>query len=514
MPLPTAYGHILDTIQFNQITGIDPQARIPRNKFLAYSGYDDPSTVLETPSTDLSVVKLRSLFISDAAQAILADVEANDGLLNKISTFLRKVQSGACARFLIDHNPNNINHLRYFVAGSADVHGYSDDFTPYIFEASLANKLKLTDAPSFRKAVEHLRSNYYRLAYLLEPLPIDTYSKIGKKKDDNYHQFWTLLITASNLSKTFSLGLVERSGHALGAKAREYFLSDSNTLSEIQTLNTEFANVKMTNGVAALIELLSGLINSLRELGKQTSNIELYTKLLTLLSENGGYLQTLCVAFRVTNSPPNEDDTLNKFLAYITNDKDAMAIRGSASSNNERTSKIAANSLDVKKLNKKEKRNINRKSYEAAMNALGTTTKSPSAPMGCINYVARLKIYWNDATVGMHSDLNKIWNANTKDGVVDYPAFLAQLKREHEQGKNASPPPPLSGLPPPPPQRNPNVSHVNTIEAQIFGTNIHRCETDDSAKTESSFQVNNVEADEVAAQIFSAASTDAEISAM
>jgi hypothetical protein len=519
MPLPLAYARILDTIQFNQIQGIDPQARVAMIALLEHAGFDDPSNVYETPSAELSVVKLRSLFSSDAEKILLAAVEANDGQLNKVSTFLRKVSSGACARFLVDHDFNNVDHLRHFAAGSAAVHSFSDDFIPYTFDASLANKLKLTDAPSFRKAVAYLRSNFFQLAYLLDPLPLDTYSKIGKKKDDNIHQFWTLLITASNLSKTFSLGLVERSGHALGAKAREYFLSDADTLIEIQTLNTEFANVKMTSGVAAVIEHLCGLVNSLSELGKRTSNIELYTKLLSLLSDNGGYLQTLCVAFRVTNSPPNEDDTLKEFLTYITNDKDAMVIRVSGSSKNEGNTKIegntkvVANSLEAKKLKKKEKKVINRKGFAAAMNALGTLPSSgwssPSAPPKCcINYVARLKIHWNDDTIGMHSDLNKIWNANTNEGVIDYPGFLAQLKREHEQGKNTSPPPP------PAPRRNPNVSFANSLQAETFEADIRRCETDDSVKTESSVQVNNVEADEFAAQVFSDDSVDDEISAM
>lgn len=467
------------------------------------------------PSSELSVVKLRSLFSSEAARALLNAVEVNEGQLNKISKFLRMVQSGACARFFTDHDSTNIVHLRHFARGSAEVHSFSDEFTPYIFDAELGNKLKLTNAASFRKAVAYIRSNLSLLSYLLDPLPLDTYSKLGKKKDDNIHQFWTLLITASNLDKTFSLGLVERSGHALGIKAREYFLSDSDTLIEIQSLNADFANLKMTNGVAAAIEEISGLTNSLRELGKETTNIEFYTKLLTLLSNNKGYLQTLCLAFKVNHSPPTEENTLKDFLAFVTNDKDAMAIRG-GSANQNGAAKVGANALEVKNpkmLKKKERHALNRKNATAAMNSLflGFPASSPSLPSkACIKYVAGEKIRWNDDTVGMHSDLNKIWNANTTDGIIDYHAFMIQLRREHEQGKKATSPPATSP-PLPAPRRNHNVSHCDSLVAYEYA-DIHRCEKDDSVKSGSA-QTSNTEPDEYAAQILIADSVDSETSA-
>ena len=505
MPLSTAYNHILNTILFNQIAGIDIQARAATNALLAYSGLDDTSNVYDTSASDLSVIKLRSLFSSDTARALLADVEATDGQLNKISIFLRKVQSGACARFLVDHDSNNIEHLRHFVKGSSDVHSFSDEFTPYIFDNTLASTLKLTDAASFRNAIIYVRSNLPQLAYLLNPLPVDTYSKIGKKKDDNIHQFWTLLITASNLNKTFSLGIVNRSGHALGFEAREYFLSDTDIQNEILTLNTEFANVKMTNGVAAVIERISGIISSLSELGKPTTNIEFYTKLWTLLSDNGGYLQNICVTFKILHSPPNEDETLNNFRTLITNDKKAMAIGVSENSKNEGVAKVDANTVEAKKLNKKALKAANKKAYRVAMNAISvteTSASSSSAPSkACINYVAKLKTFWNDETVGMHSDLNKIWNANTTNGTVDYPGFLAQLQKEHNQGKNASPSPPTA------PRKNQNLEFTDSLQ-----TSVRRCETDDSIKAESSVRVNNP--DEFAAQEFSADSDDTKTSAL
>ena len=473
MPLPNPYNHILDMYVFNQQYGIDGEARTAMHALLAYAGLDDVSTVFDTPASDLSVVKLRSLFTTVSGQALLAAVEANDGQLNRISAFLRKVQSGTCARFIVDHNPSNDNHLKLLTGGSADVHAYSDEWTSYVFNAALADKLKLSNTASFRNAVTYIRQNLPDIAYLLNPLPQDNFTTIGKKKDDNLRQFWTLLITSSNLENTFSLGLVNRTGLALSIQARNYFLSESDTLIEIQTLNARFANLKMTKGVKHLNEELKKITDELKELGKITTNIEFYTKLLTLLSDNRGHLQTMCVAFKVANLVPT-DETLNKFLTFITNDHHAMAI--GVNDKNDGAAKVDANSLhneDKKKLKKKEKRAINQKGYEAAMNSLKTSATDQDVPRSCINIVERVRIKWNDENIGMHSDLNKVWNANTsRDGKIDYDGFIAQIQREHAQGKTSLPPP--SPSPSHPTRRNPNVAQANALEADAYAVDIFR----------------------------------------
>jgi hypothetical protein len=530
MPLSQGMTHILLTFVFNNINGVDGVARDNINKLLANVGLDDASDVYEIPTGELAVVKLRQLFTTDAAKLLLKAVEDNEGQLAKISKFLRRLQSGSCSRFLIDHDPNNIEHLRHFTEGSAAVHSFSDQFTPYTFDAKLTDKLKLTNAASYRLAVTHIRANLPQIAYLLDPLPQDTHSKIGKMKDDNLHQFWTLLITASNLDKTFKLGSVDISGHALCIKAKEYFLNDADSIIEIQHLTTEFLNLKFTTGVADIIEEMSGLVTSLQELGKDTTNIEFYTKLSTLLSNNLGYLQTFCLTFRATHHIPNEHNTLNEFLSLLTNDQAAMAIRKGSTNqnrtannnnnknnnnnnNNNNNSTVDANSVDVKearKITKKARKADDKKKLEAALNSLSLqyNISVPTPPsQACIRVVEKIRITWSDTTIGLRSDLNKLWNAHLdQKGDINYPSFCAQLLKEHK----APPPPPTS-------QRNPNVHQANALETDLAlyvppTANIRRCEEDDTVRSDGRAQTSNIEVDEAAAQIFSPDRVDAEIS--
>lgn len=521
MPLPAPLNQILGFNMFGQTAGIDPLAWVALNAVLAYTGYDDPSIVRDTSPTDLTPPKLRSMLTGTAdGTALLATLEQNEGQLTRLCAFLRKLQSGDCDRFLINHQPNDIDHLGLLTNGAGPIHSFIKTWTPPAdITTTAASKLILSDTASFRRLLTFIKSFMHDVSYLINALPQDNFSKIGYDKDDYLLRFLTIILTESKLDKTFKLAQGRKTGHALLAKISLHFLSNSDTLSEIQNLQSLFNQVSFTS-VQNVIEEVQGHRNALEDLGQNTSDIDVYIKLKKIFDDAGPLLSNSCTAFRANNLIPN-DGTLDLFVAFITSDPKAMAVRCNGSANNNRNPNVGANSLETDKVirrkKKKDRHTANKKGFDAAMNALNVNSDPSNLPIRCIHYMKSLRIHWDDENIGKHSELNKIWNEHTnKDGVIDYGGFLARLKRDHADpnsnfSSRSSPQPP----PPPAPRRNPNVSHANSLETvEIFEADIRRCETDDSIKTESSVQVNNVEADEFAAQVFSADSVDAEISAL
>jgi hypothetical protein len=475
---------------FNRIDHIDPLARVASNAVLAYIGYDDASIVRDTSPSDLTPPKVRvGLAATAEGKVLLATLEENDGQLTRLCAFLRKLQSGDCDRFLIDHDSNNIESLELLASGSAATHSYLSDWTaPAAITAAAASKLNLSDAASFRRLITHIKSNYPELSYLLLPLPQDNYTKVGNIKDDYLAKFMTIILTSSNLSKTFKLGQGDRlTGHAIFAKTKLHFLSNSDTLTEIQNLQSQFSQIKMTSGVKNVIEEAQGYVNALEDLGELTSNINLYVKIKSILEEGGNYLSNMCVSFRAVNLVPN-DGTLDLFLVFITNDPKAMTIN-TGSNNKQDVNLMDAKPTMDKKAKKKERKANNAKNHAIAMNALSAgkpTLKNGGdyslvgLPKHMVNYIQKLRVKWNDESYALHSNINKIYNDNLdKDGKggVNYEGFIAQLIKDHDANKGKHSPP----SPPPPPRRNPNVTQANNLEADDFAAQLFRLETDDDS---------------------------------
>jgi hypothetical protein len=380
---------------------------------------------------------------------------------------------------LIDHESTDLGGLLLLYDGSTKIHNFLSEYTPpAAITTAAANKLILTDAASFRRLTTFIKSSMHESAYLINPLPQDNFTKVGNLKDTHLRTFLVIVLTTSKLDKTFKISQVNYTGHALYAKLKLHYLSNTDTLTEIQNLQTQFSQLKMTSGIQDLIEEAQGFVNALEELGQPTTNINFYIKLKSIIEEGGLHLSTLCISFRAFNQVPN-DGTLELFISFITNDPRAMLVGIKSNNKTDKTDKADVNAIDVereRKSKRKERKAEKYKAYEAAMNALSLTKPGelhPVLPLPkiVINYIKKLREEWNDETYGIHSNMNKLYNAHLikgGNGAIDYPGFLEQLVREHRAATT---------IPPHPPKKNQNVSNANALEADDFAAQVFKLKT-------------------------------------
>jgi hypothetical protein len=483
MPLPASHLRVLLHTIFGQHQGVDQVARDVIIRFLEYAGLDDTSLVYASASTDLTMPKLRQLYTTVEGLALLAEVEATGGQLAKLSTFLRSLNSGKVDRFMVDHDSSNTSHLELLIGGTKSNHAFQDDWTQYTVETSTAAEHTLTDSKSFRNLSTDIRTHLPDIAYLLGDLPQDNFSKIGKEKDNSLLKLLTIVLNKSSYTNTFKLGVTSRTGLSLYHVIKAHFLNDADTIVEIQDLQSQLSSLKMTktSTVAGLIEESQGIVNSLKDLGKVITNLELYTKLRTELACEGTYLAMICVSFK-TFHPVPDDTTLDAFLSFITKDKEAMAIgQPNKKLKDERTN---VNNLDYKHTQRNKTKATKARNKLAATVAMSKLTVSGVALdpyAGCtptmINFVTGIgRVKWSDETYGRYSNVKKVFDTHTDaKGDIDYNSFIQQMDREHASGK---PKTPITQPPPPPrgnskpPARNGNVSLANALEAIVNASKV------------------------------------------
>jgi hypothetical protein len=483
MPLLATQARVFAFMLHGQVNA-DPIANVNSLAALAHTGYDDPSIVKETPSSEFTPHKIRALMAGTVAGTALLAALEGDGHLTKLCVFLRRLQLGDVQRYLTNHSSTNIAQLEYFVHGpEVDPHDCMSTWTaPASIPTAVAAKLTLRDTSDMRKLIVWINTNLGDVAYLTGALPQDTFSKIGHDKNEYFRTFMVTILTASKLDKTFKLGQSRQSGHALFAQVKAHFLTNADNLSEIQRLYSEFASLQMNGGIQDLIEEVHRIVECLENLGEETSYINLYIKLKNILENAGNvHIATSCTAFRAMHSIPNED-TWTQFLAFFTNDVKAMAIRINVKQENGKEI-MKVGTKDNVHIRKVKRLALNEKNLVVAMNKLTHNGKIPDSVGGpkivgvsdvMVKFVERARAYWNEQTMGIHSELNKIYNANLlKDGsgAVNYGAFLEQLVREHQQGKASSTPAP---------RKNHDPVNASSLQADIFAADIFRLETLDS----------------------------------
>jgi hypothetical protein len=451
MPLPNYLHLMIKMTVFSQTIGIDAVAYKQVTDFMEYTGLDSAPVVMEMPPNELTSTKLKALIPADHALASISP-----GQLAKIAIFLRKWQDGTYDRFMIDHDPEKAEHLELLVNGS-DVHSYLSEWTPLTFEEATILKLVIKDSNTFRLFQAYVKTRCSDIAYLLGDSPVDNYTKIGKKKDDNLLLLLTSVLSQSQLSFTFSLGTDAReTGVSLFRRVKTYFLNAQDQQAEIQLHQAALATISFANhlSVQSLIESAQQTVASLKELGKDVEPVELYTSIRTaLLKANDDHIKQCCVAFRAMNPVPN-NLTLSQFLAYLTTDFEVMAFRNQNAKGinyvggGEDTKKGVVLS-DKQKTEKRLRRNVlkqNKKSLNAAMHSVNINDHfSHSAdnwegmPHAAIRFVKETRKEWNDDTYTFHQDINKTFNSfvDTK-GRIDYRGFKAQMIRDYQQSKSAT----------------------------------------------------------------------------
>ncbi len=458
MPLPSKHEHILIHFVFGHINGIDPLARAGCLDLLAYLGYDNTSIVYDMLTTQIDPVKLRAACTTPAGIALLAIVDNIPGQLATICNFLLKLQNGTIDRFLVNHSSTEVLHLQMLTTGSHQVHGWVQTWTAYTIDESIVTKLKLTDASSFRAFITYVRTSLPAIAYLLGELPVDNCSLIGKQKDEFLYLLLSKLLTASNLGNTFKLStVVGQTGYDLFGTAKTHFLTTVDVMSEIQQLETKLINTKITTQptIPAFIEEIQGIIIQLRELGKVVTDLEIYTRLRTEISNANSRIGSFCISFKQVHRNP-DDSTLQTFITDITTDPDAMAYNNPNFKGARGAEANQVKTNDLKENEKRDKRflkNENKKEQKAALkhlatkihslktqnNSNSTTTneKFKGLPDTVINFIKKVRKEWDDETYGTHSDITKVFNEHVdSNGKHNYKAFMVQLNNEHLEAKS------------------------------------------------------------------------------
>jgi hypothetical protein len=452
MPIPNNLMSVFLITVFGTTQGVDAVARDQALALLEYTGFDNTMVVRDYPQSEFAVTKVRALIPPDHALAAITP-----GQLAKITTFLRKWNDGTYSRFHSDHNHQDQAHLQLLVNGSA-VHDHQSDWTAYTFDTTTTKKLKIEDASTFRLFITHIKTQHSALAYLLEAGPVDNFTKVGKKKCDNLRLLLTDVLTQSDLSHTFQLGTnPTETGLALFRKVKAYFLNSQDVQVEILQHQTKLTNLSMGNysSFQSFLEAAQQTVTSLKDLGKNVDNLELYTILRSaLVKVDNVHIKQSCVSFRAINPVPN-DSTLTAFLLFLTTDPEIMQYRNkNAKTGIQRVEQgdsrnkgdVAGNDQlkkDRKSLKNQSKKN--RKAYNAALRAIvATGPNASSAPssssfgqlsLEAINIVKAIRKEWDDETYGRHSDVNKIFNSFVNDkGRLDHKGFRKQIHDEYKAG--------------------------------------------------------------------------------
>lgn len=455
MPVPTNLNNILLQTVFGKLINIDQVAKDQVMEFLAYTGMDKELIVMGTPQSELVVLKLKAQIPTTHALASILPAE-----IAMIACFLRKWNDGTYARFHLDHNHQDPDHLSLLVSQSA-VHSFQNDWTPYTIAPTIAKDITIVDAASFRKFLSYLKTNFSNLGYLLEDGPQDNFTKCGKAKDQNLFSIITLFLVKSNLSHTFRLGTDDsETGLALVRKVKAHFLNAQDRQAEIQQNLSTFINTSMENAlnVQSFLENFQETVGALEDLGKKVDKIESYTIIRHALSKVDDPLITqCCVTFRLANLNPDES-TFDKFVSFLTTDPNVMSFTnknakaviqrvengGEDGGGSNSTAKPRGKGADHWN-NKKEKKRIkqvNKLAAAATMHALYGTSPATSTgrklDQSALNFVKAERKKWNDVTYGLNSDLRKIFNSHVADdGSVNYHGFVADIAREHQASKSS-----------------------------------------------------------------------------